>query len=287
MAADDEQKRMTLGEHLDELRRRLFYSVLALAVCFGVAWNYRDHLTNLVMWPWQDAVERINADQITAAELYLVEHPEVPRSRFFLGDDPANTELRDKIDDRMVMLGVGESFFFALNVSLYFALFAAGPFVLFQIWAFIAAGLYRHEKSAVLRYFPFSVGLFLLGVWFCYRWVIPVGMYFLSTTLPLEQVRPQMTLDNYFSFLSTMCLAMGCIFQLPLAMLFLSKFGLVQAATYGRYRGHFLLGALFVAAIVTPGPDYYSQILMTIPMVVLYEIGILLARFATRRKSAG
>ncbi|MBK7874585.1 MAG: twin-arginine translocase subunit TatC [Planctomycetes bacterium] len=282
MAQDLEGTRMTLGEHLNELRRRLFYSVIALSICFGTAWWYKEYLTDYVMWPWKDAVARINGDLTVAAEQQLKDHPEFPRSKFFTSDDPANTELRDKLDDRMVMLGVGESFFFALNISLYFSIFAAGPFVLFQIWAFVAAGLYRHEKSAVLKYFPFSVILFLTGVYFCYRWVIPVGMYFLSTTLPLDQVQPQMTLDNYFSFLSTMCLAMGCIFQLPLVMLFLSKLGLIQATTYGKYRGHFLIGALFVAAVVTPGPDYYSQILMTIPMVVLYEIGILLARFTAR-----
>lgn len=279
-----EHSRMTLGEHLNELRRRLFYSLIALAVCFGAAWWFKEVLTEQVMWPWRDAVRRINADLLAAARADLAAHPDVPRTHWFTSDDPANEELKNALDERMVALGVGESFFFALNISLYFAMFAAGPFVLYQIWAFIAAGLYRHEKSAVMRYFPFSVLLFLAGVYFCYRWVIPTGIYYLSTTLPLEQVKPQITLDYYFSFLSTMCLAMGCVFQLPLVMIFLSKLDIVQPSTYGRYRGHFLVGALFVAAIVTPGPDYFSQILMTIPMVVLYEIGIVLARFTTRAK---
>lgn len=283
-AEEFESTRMTLGEHLNELRRRLFFSLIALSICFGVAWWYKEYLTESVMWPWRDAVARMNADKLDAANADLAAHPELPRSTYFTSDDPP--ELKDRIDERMLMLGVGESFFFALNISLYFAIFAAGPIVLYQIWAFIAAGLYRHEKSAVMRYFPFSVALFMTGVYFCYRWVIPIGMYYLSTTLPLEQVKPQMTLDNYFSFLSTMCLAMGAVFQLPLVMLFLSKLGIVQASTYGKYRGHFLVGALFVAAIVTPGPDYYSQILMTIPMVFLYEVGIVLAKVSTRAKRA-
>jgi Tat protein translocase TatC len=287
MAEELDGARMSLGGHLDELRRRLFYSVVALAITFGIAWWYKEHLTDTVMWPWRDAVARINADQVAKAELALKEHPELPRSKFFTSDDPASTDLREKVDERLVMLGVGESFFFALNISLYFAIFASGPFVLWQIWAFIAAGLYRHEKKAVLKYFPFSVLLLLAGVFFCYRWVVPIGMYYLSTTLPIEQVRPQMTLDKYFSFLSTMCLAMGCVFQLPLVMVFLSKLGLVAPSTYGRYRGHFLVGALFVAAIITPGPDYYSQILMTVPMVLLYEVGILIARVTTRGTPGG
>jgi len=282
----DDDKRMTLGEHLSELRRRLFYSVIALAVCFGVGWTYKEHLTEYVIWPWRSAVSQINADLLVQAEATLAAHPELARTDLFLTDDPADKRLREHIDDRLMVTSVAGQFFFALNVALYFALCASAPFVLFQVWAFVAAGLYRHEKSAILKYFPFSVLLFGAGVFFCYRWVIPVGLYFLSSTLPFEQVRVSTTLDEYFSFLSTMCLAMGLIFQLPLVMLCLSRIGLVDPGTWGKYRAHFLVGALFVAAIVTPGPDYYSQILMTIPMVLLYEIGILLSKFVGRRRSA-
>lgn len=277
--------RMSLSEHLNELRKRLFLSVAALAVCFGIAWWFKDDLTASLMWPWRSAVARINADRVAAHELELAAHPELARSRYFTSDDPENKELKEdeKVDDRLVTVALGESFFFALNVALYCSICGAAPFVLYQIWAFVAAGLYRHEKRAILKYFPFSVLLFGIGVYFCYRWVIPVGMYFLATTLPSDQVKPQVTLDNYFSFLSTMCLAMGCVFQLPLVILFLSRLGIVDPHTWGKYRGHFLIGALFVAAVVTPGPDYYSQILMTIPMVILYEIGILLAKLTGKK----
>lgn len=284
--APQEGTRMTLGEHLGELRRRLFYSVIAVSICFGVAWWYKEYLADTIMWPWHDAAERMNADLVADAQRELAEHPELPRTKFFVTADPADLELRDKIDKRLVATSVGESFFFALNVSIYSSLIVSAPFVLFQIWAFVAAGLYRHEKRAILKYFPFSAVLFLSGVYFCYRWVVPIGMYYLSVTLPTDQVRSFYKLDEYFSFLSTMCIAMGCVFQLPLVMLFLSKLGIVDPSTYGQYRGHFLVGALIVAAVVTPGPDWYSQVLMTIPMVLLYEVGILLAKF-TGRKRAG
>jgi sec-independent protein translocase protein TatC len=150
------------------------------------------------------------------------------------------------------------------------------------MWQFIAAGLYKHEKRLVHVYFPFSVGLFLTGVVFCYVWVLPVGLYFLSSTLRIDQIKPTMTSDKYFDFLSTMCLAMGAVFQLPILMIFLSSLGIIEPRTYSRYRPHFLVIALFVAAIVTPGPDYYSQILMTIPMYILYEVGILVSRWRAR-----
>jgi len=91
-----------------------------------------------------------------------------------------------------------------------------------------------------------------------------------------------MGLDKYFGFLSTMCLAMGAVFQLPIVMIFLSRIGLVEPKTYSKYRGHFLVVALFIAALLTPGPDWYSQVLMTIPMLFLYEVGILIARFSAK-----
>src|SRR5262245_37180419 len=277
-----EHTRMTLGGHLEELRKRVFWSALVLAVAFGVGWWFKDELSSYVQRPWVWAVEKINLDRAQKYEAELKAHPELPRTSFFKSDDPSSLELKDPIDTRLQMFSIGESFFFALNVALYFAFFVAGPFVLWQLWMFVAAGLYRHEKRLVTLYFPFSVLLFLSGVVFCFFLVVPVGMYFLATTLPLEQVRPLLGLDQYFSFLSTMCLAMGVVFQLPIVMIFLSRIGIIEPRTYSKYRGHFLVIALFVAAFLTPGPDWYSQVLMTVPMVVLYEIGIVISRLSAR-----
>lgn len=277
-----ESTRMSLGEHLEELRKRLFYSVVVLSIAFGVAWWFKEEIAKAVLQPWTTAVERLNEDMAVKAEADLAADPALPRAKYFTSDDHKNRELRDRIDPRPNMFGIGEGFFFALNNSLYFALFIGSPFVLWQMWQFIAAGLYRHEKRAVSLYFPFSALLFIVGVLFCYFFVLPVGMYFLTSTISLDIVRPQLGIEQYFSFLSTMCLAMGCVFQLPILMIFLSRIGLVEPKTYSKYRGHFLVVALFVAAVVTPGPDYYSQILMTIPMVLLYEVGIVIARFTAR-----
>lgn len=279
---DLESTRMTLGAHLEELRKRLFRSVLVLAVAFGFAWWFKENITEYVMQPWRHAVAQVNDDLVKGYEAILVKQPDVPRSRYFRTDDPADHELRDPVDARLTALGPGDQFFLALNVSMYFAAFVGGPFVLWQLWQFIAAGLYKHEKRLVYVYFPFSAGLFLIGVVFCYVYVLPVGLYFLSSTLPIDQVRPTMTSDKYFDFLSTMCLAMGAIFQLPILMIFLSSLGIIDPKTYSKYRPHFLVIALFVAALVTPGPDWYSQVLMTIPMYILYEIGIVVSRWRAR-----
>jgi len=279
--------RMSIGAHLEELRKRVFRSVLVLLVCFLVAWAFKDRITGVVMWPWREAVGRIYADLVERYEGELAAQPDIDRARYFRSADPQSPDykvLREPVDERLASFGVGDSFFFALNVSLWSAFFLGAPFVLWQLWQFIAAGLYAHEKKFVYMYFPFSVGLFVAGVLFCYYFVVAVGMYFLSSTLPLEQVRPMVGVDRYFDFLSTMCLAMGAVFQIPVLMIFFSSIGIIEPSTYGKYRGHFLIVALLVAAILTPGPDMYSQMLMAGPMLLLYEVGIVLAKWRAKAR---
>ena len=285
MAAEGnlDDTRMSLGQHLEELRKRLFLSVLALTITFGVAWWFKDDIADWMLWPWRNAAVRINADLVDTYEARIKKEPaKYKHSDYFTSDDPANHELKDKIDERPAMFGIGESFFFVLNNSIYFGVFAASPFVLWQIWQFIGAGLYKHERRAILKYFPASALLFLSGVAFCFFLIIPTGMYYLATTLSVEKVKPWIQLEKYTSFVTTMCLSMGLVFQLPILMIFLSRLGLVQPSTYSKYRPHFIVVALFVAAILTPGPDWISQVLMTAPMVVLYEVGIIIARLGAK-----
>ena len=274
---------MSLGGHLEELRKRLFRSVLVLSIAFGAAWFYKEEIAVWVLWPYRTAAREINATFVANAEAELARPATVKkRSDYFLSEDPDDKRLRDPVNERPVMFGIGESFFFVLNNSLYFALFLGGPFVLWQIWQFVGAGLYKHEKRAILRYFPASVLLFVSGVLFCFFLIIPTGMYYLAITLPQEMVNQMTQLEKYTSFLTTMCLAMGAVFQLPIVMIFAARLGLIEPATYSKYRPHFVVGALFVAAVITPGPDWVSQVLMTLPMLVLYEVGIIVAKLAAR-----
>src|ERR1700741_1295978 len=155
--ADDslEHTRMTLGEHLEELRKRVFRSVLAVAIAFGLAWWQQDAIQSWIMGPWNGAVEQINAELVEKAEATLAAHPEMKRSELFETDDPADKRVHGRIDPRLHAFKIGDMFFFALNIAIYVALFAAGPFVLWQLWQFVAAGLYVHEKRLVRVYFPF------------------------------------------------------------------------------------------------------------------------------------
>ena len=284
MPSDDdlESTRMTLGEHLEELRRRVFKSVLVLAIAFGLAWWFKEDVARAMLWPYREAAAQINGELRERADRGLAADPSLPRTTFYLSQDASDPRLRHEFEESPHSFGVTDTFFFALDNAIYFALLVGSPFVLWQLWQFVAAGLYRHEKRAVLRYFPFSVLLFLAGAAFCFLLVVPTGMYYLATTLPIEQVKQVIGINQYSSFLTTLCLAMGLVFQLPILMIFLARMGLVDPKTYSRFRGHFVVVALIVAAIVTPGPDWVSQVLMTAPMLLLYEIGILASRFGAR-----
>lgn len=282
--AEIESTRMSLGEHLEELRRRVFRSVLVLAIAFLFAWFFKEELAEYVLWPWRQAAASINADLRAKADARLAADPALARTTFYVTSDPSDLRLKDEVDPRPSMFGIGEGFFFALNVSIWFALLTGSPFVLWQIWQFIAAGLYRHERRAVMRYFPWSILLFLIGIAFCFLLVVPTGMYYLATTYSLDLIKVVIGIDQYTSFVTTLCLAMGAVFQLPIVMIFFARIGLVDPKTYSRYRGHFVVAALIIAAAVTPGPDWISQVLMTVPMLILYEIGILVSKMSARAR---
>ena len=263
-----ESTRMSLGDHLEELRSRLVKSSLVFVVAFIVAWVFRVEIAEFVRGPFERVVDRLN---ITLEEEFAKKVELEPQrwDEWFTTSDPATRQLLHPIDSRLLVTEVGEQFVFALNLSIGFALFLGSPFFLWQMWQFIAAGLYEREKKGVRTAFPFSVGLFLVGVAFAFFGVVPMGMYFLQVTLDPAQVETNLKLGPYFRFMRTMCLSMGIVFQLPILMIFASRFGLIRPETFARYRGHWVVGALIIAALLTPGPDFYSQLMMAIPMVFL------------------
>jgi sec-independent protein translocase protein TatC len=206
------------------------------------------------------------------------------RKQFFYDGEVELSKMKEPIRTMRVNSGTN-TFFFYLQVCGYASMFIGGPFVLWQIWGFIAAGLYREEKRAVYKYFPPSVGLFFGGAIFGYTYLVPYAYYFISK-MGLEQLRHDAEVSEYFTFLSSLALGMGIVFQLPVLMMALSRIGIVDPKAYSKYRGHFVVGALVIAAIITP-PDPYTQIMMAGPMAVLYEVGILLAKLATKNSDEG
>jgi sec-independent protein translocase protein TatC len=273
--------RMTLGEHLDELRKRLWVGAVALAVAFGVAMYFSDPITAFMLGPFHESVAMLNAKFEADARAIVAAHPELT-STYFTPDGA----FRLAIEDRLVALAPTESMWFVLKVAGYCALFFGAPVLLWQLWLFISAGLYPRERRWVWYFLPPALVLFVLGVAFSFLFLVPYGMYYTQQSVPITQVRPSLSIGFYFDFLFTLCMGMGAVFQLPMLMTFVSLVGLVQGSTFASMRGYFVVAAFVVAAFLTPGPDVFSQVVMAAPMIVLYEIGILGARYAGRRRVA-
>jgi sec-independent protein translocase protein TatC len=270
--------RMTLGEHLDELRRRLFLGVLAVALAFVASLFFRHEITRVILRPHRQCVHWLNASFQAEAERAVARDPAL-RERYFASDGA----FRLALDDRLVTLAPTEAMWFTLKVAGYAALFAGSPFLLWQLWLFVAAGLYPSERRWMRYFFPPALLLFLSGVVFSYLVLVPYGMYYAQQDMPIDEVAPTISLGFYFSFLSTLALGMGLVFQLPILMTFVSLVGIVQAATFRSMRGLFVIGAFVLAAFLTPGGDVFSQVAMAGPMLLLYELGILGARLVAGR----
>ncbi len=274
-----EDQGMTLGDHLDELRTRLFRGVIVTLVCFGVAYHYRQEVTQIVLQPFQSGIAMLNEYWPQYFEEQLAEDPSIPRTTYFVSMDAADKTLIPElvISNKPMMTGTGEAFMMKLKASLYFALFVGGPYLLWQLWGFIGAGLYKSERRVVLSFFPASILLFFCGVLFGYTSLVPYGIYYLNIDEVPGMGILQFRLEEYFTFITSLCLALGVVFQLPILQTAVAKVGLVSPKTFSHFRGHFALASFVIAAILTP-PDPVTQSMMAGPMIVLYEVGIIASR---------
>jgi Tat protein translocase TatC len=282
-----EHTRMTLGEHLEELRSRLVHSVLALVVVFVAAWFAREEITDWLLWPYVWARVRLEDHVFTHFQEKLAADPSLDWSEYFTRPDPTGPkDLRDsrRVPETPRGDASATGFVFYMRFCFYFALFIAGPYMLWQMWLFIAAGLYKRERRIVYGFLPLSLGLFVGGVLFGFFAILPNALYILAS-MSIDQIQYWESMDNYSSFLTGLTLATGLVFQLPVVMLVLSKVGLVQPSAYSKYRPHAIVGVVIVAGVATP-PDVVSQILMAVPMLILYEVGYLLARWTVKKQAS-
>ncbi|MGB5104431.1 MAG: twin-arginine translocase subunit TatC [Steroidobacteraceae bacterium] len=233
----------TLISHLLELRTRLLRAVVAVAIVFIPLAFFSNELFTLVADP---LIEKL----------------------------PEGTSL--------IATSVVAPFMTPLKLALVTALFIAMPYVLYQIWAFVAPGLYRHEKRFALPLFASSVVLFYTGVAFAYFVVFPLMFAFLTTTTP-EGVRMMTDMSSYLDFTLLLFFAFGVAFEVPVAVVLLAATGLVKVEALRKNRGYVLLGIFVVAAFLTP-PDAISQSFMAAPMYILYELGIVLASYMIRQR---
>ena len=244
----DDEGRMPLGEHLNELRRCLLRAAVVVVTLFLVGFFLTEPLMRFALLPWEWG----RADLVASGQT-----------------DPGT----------LTLIKPTEGILFTMKLALWFALLVGGPYVLHPLWSFVAVGLHAHEKRAVYRSLPFSMALFFGGLSFGFFGLVPLALPILITWVPEDLARPTITLSEYFGTVSTLTLLMGFVFQLPLLMWLVVRAGLVEAEWLGSSRRVAIVAMLVFAAIMTP-PGVITQVFVVLPMMLLFEIGLGLARRA-------
>ncbi len=186
-------------------------------------------------------------------------------------------------DGGLIFTGLTETFFTYLKISLLAGFFIASPVIIFQIWRFTAPGLYAEEKRYVFPFVFFASIFFVGGALFGYFVVFPFGFKFFMG-FATDFIRPMPSVREYFSFAVRMLFAFGVVFELPVVTAFLAMFGLIRAETLINKRKYAILASFVIAAVLTP-PDVASQLMMAGPIIVLYEISIIVARICGRKRA--
>lgn len=231
--------------HLEELRKRIIICLIAVVAGFLLSYNFAETIFALLVQPLKEQL-------------------------------PAESWL--------IFTGLTEAFVVYLKLAFYAGLILASPVILWEVWCFVAPGLYDHEKKYV---FPFVISaslLFFTGVAFCYLVVFPFSFKFFMS-YSTETLKPLPAMKEYLSFAFQILLAFGIIFELPVFILFLAKLGLVTERMLRQQRKFAIVIIFIVAAVLTP-PDVFSQCLMAAPLLLLYEISIIVARIFGRKSAA-
>ena len=223
--------------HLDELKKRLIYSLIAIVIC------------SFAVYPFVDIVIRDLAKPV----------------------------------GKFIFTGPVEAFWTRIKLAFFMGLLASMPVVLFQIWSFIQRGLMPKEKRVVGVVTVISSLLFAAGASFCYFLIIPVGVGFLLA-YGSDVLVPMISISRYLSFVLGMIFSFGIIFELPLILGFLASLGFLHSMTLRKQRRFAIVIIFIAAAVLTPGPDAFSQVLMALPLLVLYEAGIIVMRIIEKRR---
>ncbi|GEM_PF-47400 len=258
--------RMSLGDHLIELRKRVIYSILFVVLGFLGVFCFYDSFMNVVLRPVERAFDAIEKDWKALQE-----------------DRDEEGEPRATVRPKIIQDKPQERFVATIKISFFLGLFLASPLIFWQLWLFVSAGLYPWERKWVAVFAPATFVCFTAGVLFLYFVVLPIGLRFLLGFGYHPDVLPTVGYGSYVSFFLLLSVLMGLVFELPLVMLFLARLGLVTPDTFRKKRKHFIIVIFVGAALVTP-PDVITQVLMAIPLLILYELGIFLSRLAYKKR---
>jgi len=226
-------------EHLEELRRRIIYSAYFIAIGFGVCFFFSRKIFNLMEQPIVDALSKAH------------------------------------LDTSIVYTNPLDTFNMSVKIGMVAGIFAASPFLLYQVWAFIAPGLYRNERRYVLPFMVSTIGLFVSGGLFGYKIVYPAALeFFIGYGAGYAHLKPMITMEEYTSLFMTIMLGLGVVFEIPIVVFFLALFGIVSPKFMIKNFRYAILGIFIVAGIICPTPDVMNMCIFAAPMVGLYIISI-------------
>jgi sec-independent protein translocase protein TatC len=228
--------KMTFLEHLDELRVRLIRCVFAMLIAFGISWNFAVQIFHFITQPLRNAFPTIQ----------------------FIYTEPT------------------EAFFLYMQVAFFASIFLASPYILYQVWSFIAPGLYQHERAYAVPFIFFGSAFFISGGLFGHYILFPMTFKFLGQYGGQDMTfMPKIT--EYYSFYSWFLLGLGLVFQLPVIIYVLARIGIVSAGFLLRQFKYAFLAAFVISAIITPSGDMITQTALAVPMLGLYLLGVLVA----------
>jgi sec-independent protein translocase protein TatC len=241
-----EDSKMPFLEHLSELRRRILWSLLVVVIFLIPAYAFSKQIFDFLM-------------------------------------EPIRTNLPE--GSTLIFTRPAEGFMTYLKVSFFAAVFAAVPFFLYQLWKFVAPGLYKHEKQIAIPFILFGTFFFLFGASFCYYVAAPPAFNFLLKTYSSEYVKALPTLNETLSFFMSLLLGFGVIFEYPLVIFVLARIGVVDSKWLRKQRKYAILVSAVAAAVITPTTDALSMMMMFLPLLVFYELGVLVAWIFGRKRS--
>jgi sec-independent protein translocase protein TatC len=255
-----DELRMPFWSHLAELRKRILWSVVWITMGFGLCFNYSEDILRALMRPMNSKLTLLH----TFPFLSIVPN-----------------EVQQKLHYTTLI----EPFWAHLKIGLISGLMVVFPLVMYQVWKFIAPGLKQQERKYAGYFVFFSTLFFAIGVLFCYLLLLPFAVPFLLS-YKTEDLIAIIKIGDYIDFVLKFLFASGIVFELPLIIVLLSRMGIVSPDVLAKYRKYAFLASFVFGAILTPTPDVFNQTLISVPIYLLYEIGILFARFFGRKKKS-
>jgi sec-independent protein translocase protein TatC len=232
------EKRTTFIDHLEELRKRILYSIAGVGICAVVGFFFAQRFLSTI-----------------------IQRAALGTTYFFA---PA------------------EAFITQIKVALFLGVVISFPFLLYQTWSFIGPGLTKSERKISLSYIGSGIVLFAVGITFGYYILIPFGLKFLLS-FGSETIQPLMNIGKYMNFFLWCLLGSGLLFQLPLLVFFLMRLGILDVDTVRRHRAEAIVAILVLCAVITPTGDFFTLLLLAIPLLLLFELSILAARLSKKR----